>query len=140
MQRGNMAVKVLPAYSINLSENGQYIILKLFGDVTRDLAIKQIPEAHALGRKLGIHRYLVDATEARNVDTINGNYRFAHKDMQENPNIDKYARVAILVSKEDYSHDFAETTSRASGLNVTLFRDRAMAVRHLLILKMMMLL
>lgn len=127
-----MTVKEASAYSINLSENGQYIILKLCGEVTGDLANRQIPEAHALGRKLGIHRYLVDATEARNVDTVTGNYQFAHKDMLKNPNIDKYAKVAILVSRGDYSHDFAETTSRNSGLNVTLFRDREKAVCHLL--------
>ncbi len=52
--------------------------------------------------------------------------------MQETPGIDKYAHVAVLVSPDDHSHDFVEVVARNSGLNVTLFRDLAAAIKHLL--------
>ena len=61
-----------------------------------------------------------------------GSYRFAHDDMKRTPAIDTSAVVAVLVSPGDHSHDFIETVSRNSGLNVTLFTDRERAVAHLL--------
>ena len=43
-----------------------------------------------------------------------------------------FARVALLVSPGDHSHDFVETAARNAYLDVTLFRDKDAAVRHLL--------
>ncbi len=120
------------AHSITLSPDNKYIILTVKGEITRGLAIAQNIEAHALGKKLGIHCYLVDLTQARNVDTITNNYIFAYKDMQTSPNIDRSARLAMLVSQTDHSHDFVETALRNAGLNATLFRNRQIAMRYLL--------
>jgi hypothetical protein len=65
-----------------------------------------------VGRKMGINKYLVDVTKARNTDTVLGNYEFAYTDMKKTEGIDKYARVAVLVSPEDHSHDFVEIVAR----------------------------
>ena len=65
--------------------------------------------------------------EARNTDSIVENYDFAYKDMSETENIDRLARVAILSSPGDHSHDFIETVTRNSGLNVKLFNDPELA-------------
>ena len=94
--------------------------------------MKQNLEAHTLGDELGISRYLVDATEAVNVDSTLENYSFAYTDMQTPTGINKTAVVALLVSPDDHSHDFIETVSRNAGLNVTIFRDRELAIHHLL--------
>lgn len=59
-------------------------------------------------------------------------FKFAYEDIIAPPGIDKKARVAILASPEDHSHDFVETATRNAGLDVTLFRDRGLAIRHLL--------
>jgi len=119
-------------YMISPSEDRNYIILKVRADMTSELAIKQNLEAHALGDELGITRYLVDATESKNIDSINDTYRFANEEMQVSSGINKSAIVAILVSPEDDSHDFVETVMRNAGLNVRLFRDRELAIRYLL--------
>lgn len=120
------------SYSIRPSDDGKYIVLEIRGDITGELALKQDVEAHSLGRKRGINRYLVDATNARNVESVENNYKFAYDDVKTSGDIDKNARVALLVSPEDHSHDFVETVSKNAGLNVTLFRDREAAIRHLL--------
>ncbi|MHB9027638.1 MAG: hypothetical protein ACYC9O_02595 [Candidatus Latescibacterota bacterium] len=73
----------------------------------------------------------MDVTESRNIESSTKGYQFAHSDMMTDK-IDRFARVAMLVSPGDHSHDFIETVSRNAGLNVTLFRDREQAVRHLL--------
>lgn len=118
--------------TISPSEDGHYIVLTVRGDLTADSAMRQNLEAHALGEKLGIARFLVDATESRNVESVTRNYRFAYEDMKLPPGINRNARVAMVVSPEDHSHDFIETVSRNAGFDVTLFRDREQAIRHLL--------
>ncbi len=120
------------SYTISLSDDESYIILKILGKQTAELAMKQNLEAHAFGDELGIGRYLVDATEAVNVDSTLENYSFAYTDMQTPTGINKAAIVALLVSPDDHSHDFIETVSRNVGLNVTIFRDRELAIHHLL--------
>jgi hypothetical protein len=88
-------------------------------------------DAHAMGRELGIQRYLVDMTESRNAESVLANYDFARKEIWETPEIDKTALVSVLVSPDDHSHDFIETVARNAGLRVTIFRDRASAEQHL---------
>lgn len=119
-------------HSIQLSEDGTYIILKVTGEIDRKLAMQYNVEAHAFGNKLGISRYLTDLTEARNNDSVIQTYKFAYDDMKNTPSIDRSACVAVLVSPGDHSHDFIETVARNSGLDVTLFSDRSQAVQHLL--------
>lgn len=121
-----MECKIFP------SEDGKYIILKVIGNITRKTMLSQNLQAHALGRQLNIRRYLVDVTEARNTETSLENYEFAYVDMQEVPGIDKFARVAILASPGDHSHDFVETVSRNAGLNVKIFTTADQAKRFLM--------
>jgi len=120
------------SYTIKPSEDGKYIILKHWGEITSEMAMQRNLEAHALGTKLGLTRHLVDVTEARNVDSITKTYKFAYDDMQIPPGINRTARVAVLVSPDDHSHDFVETVTRNAGLDVTLFRNREAAIKHLL--------
>lgn len=118
-------------YTINLSDDGTYIILKVVGDINRGIAMKQNVEAHALGKKLGINRYLVDVRESRNTDSVMENYNFAYKDMKEAEGIDVLARVATIVSHGDTSHNFVETVARNSGLHVKIFTDPELAKKYL---------
>ena len=120
------------SYSIKPSDDGNYIILKHWGEINRELTTKRNLEAHALGAELGITRHLVDLTEAKHVDTVTNTYEFAYKDMRFLSGIKKNARVAVLVSPDDHSHDFVATVARNAGQNVTLFRDREAAIQHLL--------
>ncbi|MFH1279061.1 MAG: hypothetical protein ABIK65_11875 [Candidatus Eisenbacteria bacterium] len=118
-------------HSISLSEDRSYVVLRLRGEIRGRAAVETNLEAHSFGREHGVHRYLVDARECRNVDTVFGNYEFAYKDMRLAEGIDRNARIAVLVSPGDHSHDFVETVSRNSGLDVTLFTDLELALRHL---------
>jgi hypothetical protein len=119
-------------YAISPSKDQKYIVLKHWGELNGKLAMERVVEAHVLGAKLGIARYLVDLTEAKNVDTVTKSYRYAYQDTKTLPEIDKNVRVAMLVSHDDHSHDFVETVLRNAGHNVMLFRERELAIKHLL--------
>lgn len=119
-------------HTITVSEDASYVILEITGEITSHNIMGMIMESHALGRARGITRHLVDATHARNTSTVTENYRFAYKDAGAIPGLDPDARVAMLVSPEDHSHDFIETVTQNSGYNTRLFRDRKAAVDYLL--------
>ena len=118
-------------YSITPAEEHQYIYIRVVGDIDRDVSMRINLEAHALGRRLGINTYWMDLTASCNRDTVLGNYHFAYRDMRETPGIDRSARVLVLVAPADHSHDFIETVARNSGINLTLYRDRASLVNNL---------
>jgi hypothetical protein len=117
-------------HSIQVSEDGQYIIIKAVGIINRLLVIQYFIEAHLLGARHGIDHYLVDFTECRNTDTVLRNYTLAYQDMKD-PRINQAAHTALLVSPFDHSHDFLEALLRNAGNDVTLFYDRDLAIEYL---------
>jgi len=118
-------------HSIKPSKDRTHIVLTVVGEVAGQHMMKYIIEAHALGNEMGINRYLVDATGARNIDSIIGNYDFAYSDMKKTEGIDTLARVAALVSPGDKSHDFVETVLSNAGLSLKIFTDIDMALDYL---------
>lgn len=118
-------------YTIAPSVDGAFVVLTIKGEITRRNVMQLNLQAHALGRELRVSRYLVDVTEATNVDSALEIYKLAYSDMQHAEGIDRYARVATLVRPGDHSHDFMETVARNAGHDVRLFTDRDEAERHL---------
>jgi hypothetical protein len=116
---------------ISLSDDSSYIILEVTGEITGESIMPHNIKAHELGREKGIKKYLVDCTNARNMETVLNNYQFAYHDMRHTEGIDVTAIVAAVVAPEDHSHDFLETAAKNSGLNLTLFRDRQKAIEFL---------
>ena len=120
------------SYRIEPSDDGNYIILTVKGNYHRKLAMQYNVEAHSLGQQLGINSYLLDMTAARNIDSESSKYVFAYGDMKRTPEIDRSARVAVLVHPDDHSHDDIVKVTRNSGLDVTKFIDRQKAIDFLL--------
>ncbi len=84
-----------------------------------------------MGREYHINKFLVDVSDAVNVDSILDQYRFANVDLNESMDFDNYSRIAVLASPDDHSHDFIETVMRNVGINFKLFRDRSQALSFL---------
>ena len=117
------------SYSIEPADG--YIVTKVVGPVTRELAFGHVTEAHALGDQLGIRCFLFDLTEARNVESMLNNFKMTHEDAMKMPLSYRTACVAVLVDPADDSHDFTEVLAQNAGMNVTLFRERDKAIKHL---------
>jgi hypothetical protein len=117
-------------YTIELSENGQYIRILTREDVSIDMASRWAVESDNMGRAHGIKRFLFDVRGARNIASMADNYAFAYNDLSQ-LGVDKGARSAILIDRDDSSHDFVETTLRNAGVNVRLFTDEAAAIQWL---------
>lgn len=101
------------------------------GQISRQSALAYTLEAHALGQKLGYHKYLMDMREARNTEQVVDNYEFIYHDMHQTPGLDRTARVAILISPGDHSHDFIVNMAQNTGLDTRLFTEEAQALAYL---------
>ena len=115
---------------ISLSEDKSYVILKYVGEISREPVLKITEEAHRFGSRQGVKHYLVDVTEAVNVESLMGNYDFAYDDLDQ-ADIDRSACIAMLVDPNDQTHDFVETLLINAGHGVRLFRDRETAIKYL---------
>lgn len=118
------------SYNITLSEDGQYIISRMTGPVTAELARESSMELHRMCREHNIKRVLTDVRDVPNTLNISQNYEYAYKDMEE-LGLQRDVRVAILASPDDRSHDFVETVSRNAGYNVRVFHAENAALAWL---------
>lgn len=117
-------------YDIRVSRDGSYIVVRVRGAISRKSAGEFARPAQEKSEAVGIHRLLFDVSQARNIESVSGNYFYAYEDMQDIW-LDKRIRYAILVSADDHSHDFVETAVRNAGYNACLFRDEAAAIAWL---------
>ncbi len=120
--------------NITVSEDEKYVIIVGKGEIKSGDPtglLQPLIEAHKLAKKLGIRNILVDVTEARNELGAFENYEIVRHRIAEEPAVDRYLRVALLVAPDDHSHDFTETLARNAGFNFTLYRDRAQALASL---------
>ena len=119
-------------YSIDVSEDKNYIVLKVTGEFTAESFMQCIIESHELGRQEKVNCYLVDVRNARNVDSAYGSRKFAYHDMKTTDGVDPLARVAGLVSPGDNSHDFVAMASTNAGMFLKLFTDIEEAKNYLM--------
>lgn len=117
-------------FEITISESGKYLVIRVSGEITVELARQFSIEAAVQGDKHHLQRFLFDVREAPNVESMMRNYMYVTEDM-EDLNLSRTVRSAILTSPEDRSHDFIETAIRNAGYNVRLFTDREAAVAWL---------
>jgi hypothetical protein len=69
------------SYTITISENGQYIICRVTGSMTVEIAREFAKEIDSLSRAKNIKRFLTDVREAPNISSVYQNYEYAYKDM-----------------------------------------------------------
>lgn len=118
-------------FTIEAEPGGAFVIVKVRGEITRRDALRFDHASHAFGQERGIDRYLIDVTEATNVDPPSSTYEFAYRDLPATWQCSRSACLAVLVSRGDHSHDFVECVCRNAGFPMTIFVDRESAERHL---------
>ncbi len=117
-------------YTIALSEDKKFLIMRAKGDFTIDIARQWSAEITERSLELNIQGFLFDVRLARNACSVLENYNHAFRD-SDNLHLIKKVRSAILISEDDRSHDFVETTFRNAGFNVKIFTDESAAVKWL---------
>lgn len=119
-------------YTIEPSSDSQYIVVTPIGELRRDVAVEVTTAMYAKGTELGIDCYLLDVTNARNMDRPMVNVQFTIDDLPATPHLDPDRLcVAVLVDPKDHSHDFYVAFATSQGIDTTLFWNREAAIEHL---------
>ena len=118
-------------YNLSISDDNTMIIIKVDGNVNSNMALEYSMNAYLLAKDKGILCFLIDLTNARNQQTIAENYDFMNLDLDESGFVDRRAKIAMLVSPEDHSHDFVEKIARIMGHNILLCRKMDDAITFL---------
>ncbi len=118
-------------FELSVAEENKYILIKINGPMTVELGGRSAAEADALGKKMGIDRYLTDLRGCPNEDRATRNYEFATRDMAE-MGLSRTARSALLTDPGDRSHDFVLKLMDNTGYNVRLFDDEQACLDWLL--------
>ena len=114
-------------YEISLASTGKYIVCRVIGPMTVDIARQFAKDMDQLSRERNIKRFLTDVRNAPNVSDVFQNYTFANKDMAD-LNLQRDVRAAVLVDPNDKSHDFIETVTQNAGYVVRVFDDENAAI------------
>ena len=117
-------------YTIELSKNHKYLRVKALSPVTTDIVRRWSEDLVERSRELNIRCFLFDVRSVSNVSSVLENYFFAYEDTTA-LGLSRNNRAAILVSEEDRSHNFAETTLRNFGYDVRIFTDESAAIEWL---------
>ena len=117
-------------FKISISENGKYLIVEVFEVITGELERKFIKEGLKEAKAHNIKNIFVDVSRAPNTASVLENYKFAY-DETERLGHPKDAKIAVLVSPDDHSHDFIETLFKNAGYNCNIFRDKNSAIEWL---------
>lgn len=118
-------------YSIKLADNNDYIAMKVYGPMNRQIVMEMFMESCTLGKEHGIKKFFMNLTDAINDDSTTDQYHLANTDLATADFVDRTAKVAALVAPNDHSHDFIETVIRNVGFNLRLFRKREDAMEFL---------
>jgi hypothetical protein len=115
------------AYEIVLSENRKYMIIKLSGKVTGELAWTFSLEVVKKGYQQGIYGFLFDIQEVVSVDfsALHRTFTFGRLNELE---MCKTNRFALLRKPHELSHDLLVGDANENGYNACVFTDRDEAV------------
>lgn len=117
-------------WEVYLSDDSTYIIQKMKGMIDMHEVMIATKKAHQMGKELGIHHFLVDATESISQASVTDQYEFAYQGVTA-PDMLRNVVVAALVSPGDHSHDFMETVARNSGTIYKIFDNLDKALEFL---------
>lgn len=119
-------------YSISVSDDGNYVVLKFKGEIRGVVTLHPAIQANELAMEQGIMNILVDLTEAQNKQSVLETHRYVRELVAKDPRISRGVRYAMLVRPDDHSHDFTETAAINAGFALHLFRRREQAENYLL--------
>lgn len=117
-------------FEITISDDGGYLIGKVNGLVTIEIAQQMTEEYVKRIESTGIKRILNDVRGARSKMSAIEDYRLAYSDVPST-GLPRGIKAAILADENDFSHNFQETVATNAGYFIKLFHSYGEAVRWL---------
>ena len=118
-------------FKITISENGEYIIGKIYEALNIETAQQLTEEYVKIIKSTGIKKILNDVRGTPDAMGVFNNYKFAYTDTKV-LNLPKDIRAAIVTDPNDNTHNFQETVANNAGYSVKVFKEIGAAVTWLL--------
>ena len=115
-------------YDISLSEDKTFVRIKVLDVINGEIEINLAQHAIKEAGKYRIRKYLVDVRGVVNTASSLEHYRFGYEDMKAF-GLDPRSRIAIVVDRNDASHNFIETIFLNVGYQCRLFTDETDALK-----------
>lgn len=119
------------SYEITISDDARYIIGKIDGPLTQEVAMELAREYLKIINSTGIKLILNDVRGTRDKMKILEAYNFANKDI-DTIGFPRGVRAVILADENDKSHEFQETVANNAGYFVRVFYSYDQAIEWLL--------
>lgn len=113
-----------------ITASRRYLVCRANVPITAEVARQIAAETEKLSDESGIQSRLIDVRNRPNISSVSSNYDLAYNDL-DHLEIKRNSRVAVLVSPEDKTHDFALLAIRNAGFNVRKFTEEAAAIAWL---------
>ena len=121
---------VILEYQIALSDDGSYIRITFFVDMTNELAERSLFEGYRLSEETGVLKHLIDVTRVRSAQSTTDMYMLAYKRLSVSP-LYRNFKIAVVTHPDDNSHDFVETLLLNIGANGKVFKNEDKAIAWL---------
>jgi hypothetical protein len=120
----------MTTHGLSLSDDSTFIIQRMGGPVTNELALQRAQEAASFANEHGVFRLLSDARGVAYEGTPFSHYEFTYM-MKSSVPTARALKVAVLTSADDDSHDFLQIACRTADYALRVFKDYEEAVRWL---------
>jgi hypothetical protein len=123
-----IGIKLNMDFKIDISENGKYIIVKVYTEVTKALMQSIALQADAAGIKHNITNLLIDLRDSKTKSYFKPRVKFSQTELP-NPHDAYYKKIAVLVKHNDYTHNLILILIRHKGFNIYMFKEENDAVQ-----------
>lgn len=117
-------------YKIKIVESKNYIVMKIFSDITLEVAREFTRDLAATVERTKIQNIFCDARGSRNVISTFDNYTYGYREMAE-LGLRQNIRSAVVIDPEDKTHNFIETVIQNAGYVTRMFKDENEALEWL---------
>lgn len=118
------------SYKVSISECGRWVQTKVRSHITMELALEFIAAAAQVAEEYDIQSFLFDLRDSSNVKSPTDDYKIANHHLRD-LGFRFSARVALLVTPDDKTHDFLQVTAANAGHNWQLFDNEQAATEWL---------
>jgi len=117
-------------YEMTISEDNQYIRIRVMSDITIDLVERFSRDASELSEQANIHRILSDERGVKSLTNVAQTHAFAHKSWR-GPGPRPGWRIAVLKAPDGTEYDCVETVMVNAGFEFRIFDEEDEAVAWL---------
>ncbi len=117
-------------FTIEHVKEGNYILIRVFAPVTRELAAEFTQQAQEAVKRLGCNGSLADVRGFPNVSSVNDNVEYSAWELKVS-GAQADMKRAILIDADDNTHDIPILAMREMGYNAKDFTDEQEAIAWL---------